>query len=340
MKRLLVACLACAMLFTACSSPASSEEPSEAPAESSESQAAESEEGAELNIEEQYLTIGTASAGGAFYPIGTGIAEVITQYVEPLNVTAEITGGSVENPRLVATGEADMGVANADHATFAIEGSDPFDQVYDVSAVFSLHASVLHIVTTADSGITSIEDLAGERVAVGPAGGGSIPGLEAVLGAYGMTMEDIEPSYLSYDDGMAQLKDGQVKVALAMSGYPAASVMSLGATEEVVLISIPDDKMAAIAEANPYYSPVTIATDVYDTAAEATLLGVRNIIFCSTELSDDTVYAMTKAVYENLDELKTYHSALESVTQESMVDTSGIKMHPGAERYYTEIGAK
>ncbi len=334
--------LAFVLLLTACGgsqSPAGSSAPepgsSQTAAPAPEGDAA----GAGPEVPAQQLTIGTASAGGAFYPIGTGVAEVISRQVGPLTVTAEITGGSVENPRLVGNNESDMGLVNADHANFAVAGTEPYDQPYPVQAVCSLHASILHIVTTANSGITSIEDLRGQRVAVGPAGGGSIPMMTAVLKAYGMTMEDIVPSYVSYDDGISQLTDGQVKAALAASGYPAASVMSMAATEKVVMLSLTEEKMAAVSEANPFYSKVVVSKDVYGTDSDVIVLGVRNLVVCSPELGEDTVYAITKALYENLDDLKTYHNALASVEQATMADTAGVALHPGAARYYKEAGA-
>jgi TRAP transporter TAXI family solute receptor len=295
--------------------------------------------GAGRDIPFQQLTIGTASAGGAFYPIGTGIAEVITQHVDALNVTAEVTGGSVENPRLVGNNESDLGIANADHANFAVAGTDPYDQPYNVEAICSLHASILHIVTTEDSGITSIEDLKGQKVAVGPAGGGSIPMMTAVLKAYGMTVDNIAPIYLSYEDSISQLTDGQVKAALVGSGYPAASVMAMAATDKVVMLSIDDDKMEVISADNPFYSKVLVSKDVYGTENDVTVFGVRNLIVCRPDLSEDTVYAITKALYENPDELKSYHNALESVEQSTMADTAGVKVHPGAEKFYKEAGA-
>ena len=334
--------LSLVLLLSACggtAAPSSSAPAPSSPAPGSESGSPESQSEAPLDIPSQQLTIGTASAGGAFYPVGTGIAEVISQHVEPLTVTAEITGGSVENPRLVGNNESDMGIVNADHANFAVAGTDPYDQAYDVSAICSLHASILHIVTTENSGIKSIEDLKGQKVAVGPAGGGSIPMMTAVLKAYGMTMDDIIPSYVSYDDGISQLTDGQVKAALVGAGYPAASVMSMAATNKVVMLSLPDEKMAAVSADNPFYSKVVVSKDVYSTDTDITVLGVRNLVIVNPGLGEDTVYAMTKALYENLDELKAYHNSLSSVEQSTMADTAGVKLHPGAERYYKEVGA-
>jgi len=302
-------------------------EPSEAPAEIDLSK-----------IPNQQLTIGTASAGGAFYVVGTGIAEVVTKYVEPLNVTAEITGGSVQNPILVGTGEADLGISNSDHALNAVLGVNQYDRKYDLAAIGSLHSSILHIVTLEKTGIKSITDLKGKKVAVGPAGGGSIPMFEAILDVYGMTLNDIVPSYLSYDDGVSQLKDGQVDCALAAAGYPASSVLSLSATDKVVMVSITEDDVKKISEKNPYYSLERVSKDVYSTDDDVLALCVRNLLYCSPELSLETVYAITKAVFGNLEELKTYHNALKPVTLDSVTDTSTVPMHPGAEMYFKEAG--
>lgn len=344
MKRALSIALVAALCLAALAGCGSSASSSAAPQPSGESAPVESSapgEGSsevELNIPSQQLTIGTASAGGAYYPIGTGLAEVITQHVEPLNVTAEITGGGVENVRLVGEGETDLAISNSDSVMFGLEGAEPYTQAYDVTPICSLHSSVLHIVTLEGTGVTSVADLKGQKVAVGPAGGGSIAGITVVLQAYGMTMDDIIPSYVSYEDGMSQLKDGQVKAALAMSGYPASSVLALGATDQVVMVNIPEDKMAEIQEIAPYYSPVTIAADVYGLTEDASVIGVKNIVYCSSALDEDTVYAITKAIYENLDELKTFHSALENVTQADLPDVGAYDLHPGAARYYQEIG--
>lgn len=287
----------------------------------------------------QQLTIGTASAGGAFYPIGTGIAEVVSQHTDGISVTAEITGGSVENVILVGTDESDMGVSNADHVLNGVNGVGQYKQAYDVKAICSLHASILHIVTLPNTGVKTVKDLKGRRVAVGPAGGGSIPMIEAVLAAYDMSFSDIIPSYVSYDDGISQLKDGQVDAALVGAGFPSSSVLSLQATHKVVMVSLSEEAMERIHEINPAYSKVVVPAEVYGMDGDCIVLGVRNLVFCRSSLSDETVYAITKALYENLDELKSFHNALSSVSQENFPETSGVPLHAGAEKYYREIGA-
>lgn len=182
-------------------------------------------------IANQQLSMGTASSGGAYYVIGTGFAEVLTSHIPELNVTAEITDGSVANIRLVSDGDCDIGISNADAVQYALDGTAPYNSVQDVQVLCALHSSIWHVVTTENSGISSIADLKGKKVAVGPAGGGSVAALEVVLQAYGMTLDDITPTYVSYDDGITQLTDGQVSAALAMAGMPAAAVSSMAAQQ-------------------------------------------------------------------------------------------------------------
>lgn len=323
--------MAAVLTFTACSTSGTST-----------SAGSEAGSGASTGggVAAQQLTIGTASSGGAFYVVGTGLAEIISREVEPLNVTAEITGGSAENVRLVGTGESDTGISNANDVYFGYTGTETFEgQQYDLTGICSLHSSVLHIVTTESSGVTSIEDLKGKKVAVGPAGGGSIYPFQKILEAYGMSFEnDITPSYLSYDDGIEQLKDGQVDCALVMAGQNASSVQSLQATDKVVLLSVDEDKAAAINEECPFYYGTTIPASVYETDTDAYVLAARNVFYCTNDLDEETVYEMTKAIVENLDDLKQYHASLDEVKVEEMVDTAGVPLHAGAERYFKEAG--
>ncbi|MCF0238423.1 MAG: TAXI family TRAP transporter solute-binding subunit [Sphaerochaetaceae bacterium] len=286
----------------------------------------------------QQLTFGTASAGGAFYVVGTGISEVVSQKVDNLYVTAEITGGSVKNCILVGTGESDLAISNADHVVNAVNGVNQYDKKYDLRAICSMHASILHMVTLPGKGINTPADLKGKKVAVGPAGGGSEPMVKAVLEAYGLSFDDIKPSYLSYDDGITQLKDGQVDVALVGAGFPASAVMSLQATNKVVMLSLTDETMAKVSTIVPAYSKIVVPAETYGMDTDVIVLGVRNIVYCSPDLSEETVYNITKAIYENLDEIKTYTAALDNVKLEELTDVAGVEMHEGAKRYYKEKG--
>jgi len=163
-------------------------------------------------VQAKELRIGTTSQGGAFYPVGQAIATLINKYAEDLTAVPVVTQGSVQNPRLVHSGEIDIGITNNNLALFANEGKGPYKKggKMDLAAVGWLHFSVLHIITLAGSPIKTFSDIKGKGVAVGPAGGGNLGFLNRLLPVHGLTIEDIKPSFLGYFDGFSQLADGNM----------------------------------------------------------------------------------------------------------------------------------
>jgi len=280
------------------------------------------------------LLIGTASMGGAFYPVGQGISNLVTKYSGNFTMVPVVTGGAVENPRLVTLGDVDIAITNANLAYFASMGTAPFDRKYDIQSVASLYPSVLHIATLAKSSIKSITDLKGKRVALGPAGGGTIDILKAILEEYGMSLSDFTPSYLAYGDGFSEMSDGNVDAALALAGYPAAAVMQTVATNKISFIQLEPARMANIIRKYPYYSDITVAKDVYKTEEDAVMIGVQNVLIVKRTLAEDTVYKITKAVFDNLPE---FAAANANAKQISLVKASQvpIPLHPGAQKYFS-----
>ena len=282
------------------------------------------------------LSIGTASMGGAFYPMGQEISNLVNKYAEGITMTPEVTGGAIENPRLINDGDVELGITNASVGYFAYNGQEPYNQKLDVSAIASLHPSVFHIIVKDSSDINSIEDLKGKKIAVGPAGGGTLPILQVILEEYGMSMDDITPNYLSYSDGFSQLADDNVDVALALSGYPASAVMETAATKKIKFISIDQDRLDNITEKFPYYASINVPKDVYKLDEDATAIGVLNALIVSNELDDDTVYKITKAIFDNLDEFKESNATAKQIDLDTAQKTS-IPLHPGAQKYFDEI---
>ncbi|NPV70022.1 MAG: TAXI family TRAP transporter solute-binding subunit [Firmicutes bacterium] len=283
------------------------------------------------------MTIATASMGGAYYPIGTGIAEIVSKNVKGVTMTAEVTGGAVENCRLVGKKETDIGITNANLAYFASRGEDTYKEKFDLRALGSLHSTILHIITLDKSPIKTIADMKGKKVAVGPAGGGSIPMIKAVLDVYGMKIEDLQASYVSYEDGMMALKDGHVDVALAGAGYPTSAVMQLANTDKIRFVEIEPDKMNTMIEKYPYYSKVVVPASVYKLDKDAVVQGVANTLVVNASMDDKTAYEITKAIYNNLEQLGTFHASIKQVKIESAVGVP-IPLHPGAKKFWTEKG--
>lgn len=279
------------------------------------------------------LLIGTASMGGAFYPVGQGISNLVTKYSGSYVMTPVVTGGAVENPRLIASGDVDLGITNANIAYFAYNGTSPYNKKLDIAAIANLYPSVLHMAVLAKSPINNFSDLKGKRVAVGPAGGGTLDILKVLLEEYGMTMKDITPSYLSYGDGFTQMADGNVDAAFALSGYPASAVMQTVATNEIKFIEIAPDKLANIIRKYPYYTDVTVSKNVYRTKADAVLIGVQNVLVVKKGFSEDLVYAVTKALFANLPEFAAANANAKQIDVKKASQTP-IPLHAGAEKYF------
>ncbi|MDF2571527.1 MAG: family transporter solute-binding subunit [Sporomusa sp.] len=287
----------------------------------------------------QDLNVATASIGGAFYPVGQEISNLVSKHAKGLTMVPEVTGGAVENPRLLDKGECDFGITNANIGFYAYEGTDPFTEPLKIQAVGNLHASVFHIITMADSPINSIADLKGKKIAVGPSGGGTLPILELILQKYGMTMDDIVASYLSYADGFEQLSDGNVDVALAMSGYPASSVVETSTSNKIKFLE-PDQKVFdEITAEYSYYDVVTVPANEYKLDKDAKAIGVNNVLIVRKDLDEDTVYKVTKAIYDNLKEFGENNASAKQISPDTAGDTA-IELHPGAAKYFKEKSKK
>lgn len=285
----------------------------------------------------QELRIGTASQGGAFYPVGQAISTLVGTHTDGLTMVPVVTQGSVQNPRLVHSGEVDVAITNNNLSVLANKGVGPYAKsgAMDLRALGSLHFSVLHMMTLDGSDINSIADLKGKRVAVGPAGGGTIPFMTQVLGLYGLSVDDITPSFLSYSDGFSQLSDGNVDAAFALSGYPAGAVMQAQANKKLKHISLPAEDIARALEQYPNYNNVVIPAEVYNTNADGSLLGVNNMLIVDASMSDEVALAITTAIYDNMDEFRAENAHARQIEPERSLELK-IPLHPGAAAYHNK----
>lgn len=282
------------------------------------------------------LRIGTASLGGAFYPMGQSISNIVNEYAgNDISMVPIVTGGSVQNPNLIATGEVEIAITNNNLAVLATKGIGPYSAAgpIDIGAVAALHPSVLHMVVLADSDIRTFEDLAGKRVAVGPAGGGTLGFVNFLLPLHDMSIDDITPSFVSYADGFSQLTDGTVDAALALSGYPAGAVMQASAGAELRFISFSEGMLDKAIEANGAYLSIDVAADVYDMADAGTLIGVNNMLVAPNSLDAATVQAVTAAIFDNLEELQAENANARQIDPAQSLRLA-IPLHAGAQAYF------
>lgn len=283
------------------------------------------------------LRIGTASLGGAFYPIGQGISNLVNKYAgNDLTMVPVVTGGSVQNPRLIGSGEVDIAITNNNLAVLATKGKGPYKEgAIDMKAIAALHPSVLHMIVLDDSDIKSFEDIKGKRVAVGPAGGGTLGFMNFLLPLHGMTMDDFTPSFLSYADGFSQLSDGNVDAAFALSGYPASAAMQAAASNKLRFIEFSPGKLDEALGKNGAFKSVEIPADVYSTDAPGTVIGVNNMLIVPADMDADKVHAIVSSVFDNLDEFKAENANAKQINKDDSKNLA-IPLHEGAERYFNQ----
>jgi len=281
------------------------------------------------------LNIGTAGMGGAYYPMGQGLGNLVTEYVDDISMVPVVTGGSVANPRLASDGEIDFGLTNANLAYFGYLGEGKYDKKLNISAVIPLHPSLLHIITLANSPINSFTDIKGKKVGVGTAGGGTIAFIKNLLKDYEMNIEEITPSFLSYADEFTS--DKNLDICFMLAGYPASAATQIAATHKIKFIDLEDEHFVSLIKEYPYYTKIVVPKDVYKLEKDAQAIGVPNVLIVNNDLDEELVYQVTKAIVENLDELRETNA---TAIQIDLNKAKGIPIpfHPGAERYLKEVG--
>ncbi len=287
-------------------------------------------------VETAELNIGTASVGGAYYAMGGGMANLVTEYAEGLTMVPVVTGGAVENPRLIQQGDVDIAISNSNIVYFAYNGMPPFEQKLDVRAVAALYSSIFHIIVLENSPIRSILDLKGKKVAVGPAGGGTSSTMVPVFEAYGMTPDDITASYISYTDSVTQLSDGNLDAVFMQAGYPTSALMQLRATHKIRMIDIDADKMEAILAKYPYYSDQILLKNVYNIDKDTLILSILNNLIMKTNMDEERVYKIIKAIFDHLEEFGQAVATAKQMDIKKAPNTV-IPLHPGAKKYFDEM---
>lgn len=288
-----------------------------------------------------YLSIGTGSVTGVYYPLGGALSSIISNQMEGYSCAAESTGGAVENASLLIDNKIDLGFVaastlyDAQHGLDAFEGKDGTK----VQALFSFFPEVVQIIAV-DPAIKTIPDLAGKRVAVGSAGSGTEVMARAILALYDMSYDDINEDFLGFGDAASGLKDGTVDVAFTWAGVPTASVMELSATHNISLISFSDEELEKLMSVSSYCVPATITKETYPKMyEEAQSFSIPAIICASSELSEEFVYDFMVKVFDNTDLLAQTHERGADLSIETALDgLDGAVLHPGAERFFREKG--
>lgn len=289
----------------------------------------------------EFITIATGGSSGVYYQVGAGMSELIASELGS-DTSVQATGASVENITLLTDGGAEVAFAMADATTQALEGAGPFEEsgaVDSLPAIANLYDQYLQLITVEGSGIESVEDLAGKRVSVGDINSGVELNARTVVDAYGMSYDDFTADYLSYAEAIDQMKNGQVDAAFVTSGLPNSAVTDLSTTEDVKVVPITGEGRENLLNDYDYFGEGEVPADVYDTAEAAETLTIPNLLLASPELSEDAVYEITQAIFDNIDQVHATHNAANDITLENATDVTVTGIHPGAQRYYDEAGS-
>lgn len=284
----------------------------------------------------EFISILTGGTTGTYYPLGGAMAQIIEDETG-IDTTAEVSQASAANMTSLADGTGEIAFVQTDTAFYASEGTNMFDgEVIDsVSAIGALYPETIQLVTTANSGITSFEDLAGKSISVGAPGSGTYINAEQLLEIHGMTMDDIDAQNLDFGESQESLQSGQIDAAFITAGTPTGAVESLSATSDVVIVPVAEDKANELIEKYPYYAHDTVPEGVYGLTEDVPTVSVLAMLVAQNDLSEDTVYNITKAIYENTDQIQ--HAKADFIKSETALDGIGIDIHPGAQRYFDEV---
>jgi hypothetical protein len=286
------------------------------------------------------LTFGTGGAAGTYFPLGTEYANLFEDNIDGVSVNAIETGASVENLGQIFQGDMQLGLTQNDTAIAAINGEGDFEGVAidNVGWMGKLYPEAAHVVTLEGTGVESIDQLEGKRVAVGPPGSGTRAVADAILAAYGIEEGDYEPFEEEFGDASSLLQDGNLDASIAVIGAPSGLLNELAATNDVRLLSV-DESIANDVAAESNFEAYTMSADTYEFLdADVTTLSVfAALVGSTTQVSPDLGYEITKVVFENTGDITLPQGQLISI-EEALVGLGDVPLHPGAERYFQEQG--
>ena len=298
------------------------------------------EKAAAVNRKDQFVTVLTGPTSGIYYPIGGAFAIALQNYGYTTSATA--TGATAENINAILTNQGELAVAMSDSvlqatgAWGAYEGKEPADLRF----MMSLWPNYVQIVTTADTGIKTFEDIKGRKVGVGAPNSGVELNARMIFEAYGMSYDDCQVDYLSYGEAIEQMKNGQCDVAFVTSGLGNATITELGVTKEIVFVPVEGEALKNLCEKYPCYFEGTIPAETYGTAADITTAAVMNIMLVGKDLPDEVVYDMLTGIFDQ--ELATiqgsHKTAAANISLEQALRVVPIKVHPGAKAFYEDRG--
>lgn len=285
------------------------------------------------------LTFTTGGDQGTYYGFGGVVAQKVGEATST-TVTAIVSGGSQANIENMQAGDAQLGFVQSDVMAYAYQGIRNFEEtgaITDFSTVAALYMEQVQIVTL-DPEIKTVADLAGKTVSIGAPGSGVYYNAIDVLGAYDLTVEDIEAVLEDFGTSAESLQDGKIDAAFVVAGAPTTAITSLATTKEVSLVSLDEEHIAKLQANSPYYSQTVIPADTYDMAEDATTVAVVATVIARDDVSNEDVYNFLFGTFENIESLTAAHAKGAELDLEFAASNTAVPYHPGAAEYFAEKG--
>lgn len=291
---------------------------------------------------QQFLSIGTAPPGGAFFVVGGAISEVLGEHGAALGwrITAEATMGSQENIRRLVTGELNLALSNSAITYYAVRGEGEWERPYSIRSVMTLAPNVALFVTPSGSGIREIGDLRGKRVVIGPAGAGFEYFVRPLLRGHGVDYEELNVLFGTQAAAVDMMADGTAAAAFLGGAIPTASISQAAASQDILFVPFDEEVRLRLVDEHPFFRPAVIPAGTYRGQSEdfpGLDVGSMHLITSADE-DEELIYQVTRILYEQRSAVQERHPAGGSINPENAVRSTGTEFHPGAIRYFREIG--
>ena len=290
-------------------------------------------------VHAQNISIGTGGTAGVYYPLGGGFAAALSKHVPGMQATAEVTGGSVSNLQLIATGKPYIGFTMVDAAKDALDGTGKFKEKVNLRTLLVLYPNRMHVVSTTSTGIKTLKDLKGKRVSVGSIGSATEVMTTRLLEAVGV---EVQRERLSVAESVNALKDGKIDAFTWVGGLPTAGVTDLASTPGITIQMIDHtDAIPGMVKkyGNLYYPDVIPMSTYKGMAADNKIASIANILVASADMSDETAYNIVKTIIEKREDLKLVHKAAGEIEAKNQKNAATpVPFHPGAMKYFKEKG--
>lgn len=289
---------------------------------------------------QQFINVLTGGTSGVYYPLGVALSELYAEGIEGSRTQVQATRASVENLNLLAQGRGEIAFALGDAVQMAWEGNTEAGYqrpLTELRAIAAIYPNYIQIVADASSGATTLADLRGATMSVGAPASGTELNARAIFAAAGMSYSDLgRVEYLPFAESGELIKNRQIQATLASAGLGVAFIRDLSATHEITLVAIPEEVVAAVGAP---FVPAVIPANTYDgQTADVPTAAVGNMLITHEGVDEETAYHMTRLLFENLDRMTAAHRAAAAISAQTALNGLPIPLHPGAERYYREIG--